>query len=495
MTNYHGDTPGEALTGDPDVVWSGAQEYQNIADMINRAHNTLSNIRDGNSDMQGEVFNALKGVAGSVADDVYKAYDRYNKSADALRKYSHALRQAKDNVDTLLPHIRTLKSTADSATKAFYSGSSSSSGDSDSGDDDPEQTMTDANTAYQKAIDDNSPWANAWGIKGRSADDAKGVVDDVVNHHNNGLKDPGWFHKALSAVGHTIVKVAAVLKTVCDILTPILIVLAFVPGLGEFALAALAIVSVIQGVCDVIKGISDGSWKEMLGGALEIGLAFGGGKLMELGLKGAKGALAGRVLEDFKAGGSLNRAVAGTKAALKKIYDTNSLRNLPIGSLKKLKPGAVNNAISEASKVADVMKNPKTLVKAMWKLQKETAAADKLAEEAGKGTYTAVHDGKEIVTSVKSMKKLSAAARELESQYPGITSELTKYKLAFGAGATLETLGTARDVYEKGSEVVPDLAHGDLGGAAKDLIPEGAKSAYDGVKEAPEEIKSLIGKF
>lgn len=497
MTNYHGDTPGQALTGDPDVVHNGAQEYQNIADMINRAHKTLTEIKDGDSDLHGEVFTALKSVAGSVADDVYKAYDRYNKSADALRTYSSKLRTAQDNVNALLPGINAKKTSAAKATKAYYSssGDPSSSSSSSSSDDDPEQTMTNANNAYQDAIGDDSPWAQDWSIKGNSAEDAKNVVDDVVNHHNNGLKDPGWFHRALSAVGHTIVKVAAVLKTVCDILTPILIVLAFIPGLGEFALAALAIVSVIQGICDVIKGISDGSWKEVLGGALEIGLAFGGGKLMELGLKGARGVMAGRVLGDFKDAGSLSREVGGVKASLKKIYDTNSLRKLPIGNLKKLRPDAVDSALSKAEKAAGTLKNPKTALKAMWKLQKEGTGAEKLTEELGEGTYSAVKDGKEIVTSVKQLKNISAAARELESKYPGIASSVTKYKIAFGAGATLQTVATGHEIFDKGKEVLPDLVHGDLAGAGKALIPEGAKAAYEGVGEAREDITSLIGKL
>ncbi|WP_022882973.1 hypothetical protein [Gryllotalpicola ginsengisoli] len=471
MPDYQGDTPGQPLKGDPDVVAGGAKTYHDVAQMIKRAHATLSNIRDGNSDMVGEVFDAIKSVAGDVADDVYRAYQRYHDTATALHDYSVALRKAQDHMNNVvLPSITSKYQAATDAYTDYAKGTD----DKSPGDDDLWDDYRSASKAYDDALGENGEWAEGWSWKGTPADHSADKIEDLVEHNNQGLKDPGWFSKAVDSVKSFARSALHVLKKIGDFITPVLIVMAFIPGLGEFAMAALAVISIIDGLSDIM----DGHWVK---GLLSIGLAFGAGKLAEVGLKGLKGAMSSRVLEGLEgASAKAFKSLKGpAKSAIRKVYNTTNAK-AGIGDLNRLKNASkLGEFKSAADEAAQVLNKPRQLVKTLWREKNAWKGPKKFAlDRLKKWTNTEVYfKTKDAVKNVKELRRLNQVAKELENDYPGISKGLTKYKVAMTVGSTLEVAKPAIETVEKGTDVAKDISNGDWSKARDDAMPSDVKKA------------------
>ncbi|MGO4301090.1 putative T7SS-secreted protein [Leifsonia sp. RAF41] len=262
----------QPLTGDPDVLESKARHYQSIGEAIQRSVKELNKIHDVDG-YKSQAVSKLQEMAKDTADDIGKAKDRYAKTAAALITYAAELREAQDDATRAIALIDQKKSAADSAHTAAatahteaQSAKPEDASTAGKAADKADDAARDANAALQAA---HQAWYDAREKKNRAAEKAVDAIVDVVDHHNNGLKNPGFWDKVMD-----------VISTIGDIAGVLAIFLAWVPVLGQ-VLAVIAIVaSIIKLVDAVVKFANgEGSFLDILGAAVTVVLSVFGGRI------------------------------------------------------------------------------------------------------------------------------------------------------------------------------------------------------------------------
>ncbi|MGO4534640.1 putative T7SS-secreted protein [Leifsonia sp. 2MCAF36] len=262
----------QPLTGDPGVLESKARHYQAIGEAIQRSVKELNKIHDVDG-YKSQAVSKLQEMSKDTADDIGKAKDRYLKTAGALIAYASELRGAQDDAEKAITLIQQKQGDADAAHKAAATAhtdaqnakpeDASTAGKKADGADDAARH---ANAALQAA---HQAWYDARDRKNRAAEKAVSAIVDVVDHHNNGLKNPGFWDKVMG-----------VIETIGDIAGVLAIFLAWVPILGQ-VLAVIAIVaSIIKLVDAVVKFANgEGSFLDILGAAVTVVLSVFGGRI------------------------------------------------------------------------------------------------------------------------------------------------------------------------------------------------------------------------
>lgn len=340
------DTEFQPLTGDPDVLEAKAKHYQSIGDAIQRSVKELKKIHDVDG-YKSQAVSKLQEMSRDTADDIDKAKDRYAKTAAALIAYASELRGAQDDADKAITLIEQKKGDADAAHKA------ATTAHTDAQNAKPEDASTagkaanqaddaarDANAALQAA---HQAWFDARDRKNRAADKAVDAIVDVVDHHNNGLKNPGFWDKVMD-----------VISTIGDIAGVLAIFLAWVPVLGQ-VLAVIAIVaSIIKLVDAVVKFANgEGSFLDILGAAVTVVLSVFGGRIFAFLGKAAR----------IKALARVPRAVGGVRSS------PNAMLKAQIG--KRLMKSATRKLFQNPSKDLNI-----------WKAAGDSAAAQREAYQA-----------------------------------------------------------------------------------------------------------------
>lgn len=336
----------QPLTGDPDVLEAKARHYQAIGEAIQRSVKELKKIHDVDG-YKSQAVSKLQEMSRDTADDIDKAKDRYAKTAAALLAYASELREAKDDADKAITQITAKQDAADAAHKAATtahtdaqnakpedaSTASKAASDADS-------TAREANAALQAA---HQAWYDARDKKNRAAEKAVTAIVDVVDHHNNGLKNPGFWDKVMD-----------VISTIGDIAGVLAIFFAWVPFVGQ-ALALIALVaSIIKLVDAVVKFANgEGSFLSILGAAVTVVLSVFGGRIFAFLGKAAR----------VKALARVPKTVAGVPTS------PNAMLKAQIG--KRLMKSATRKLFENPQKDLNV-----------WKAAGESGAAQREAYKA-----------------------------------------------------------------------------------------------------------------
>ncbi|GAA4178243.1 putative T7SS-secreted protein [Gryllotalpicola koreensis] len=379
------------LTGRPDFLRQKAAHYEQVARDIAKAVQTLRSIRD--ESMRSEAIDALKDKSGEVADDITKAYDRYNRTAGALTVYANALDQAQQDARAAILEIAQKQDDADAAART--ASTAQQTADS-AADDDKSDAQHDAKKAQdqaddaQRALDGaKAKWHAALDDKNNAAHIAASAIDDVVNGPaNHGLKDSWWdnwgadLYKAFKAV----CKWAAILS----------IFLGWVPILGQVLLILAAIGAVLDLVDAIVAKVTgNGSWGDILLAAGGVALTFVGGAAFARIAKGLKSvavvknvsrigkleASAAKVSEMRKMKSILNiregETIVGklrpSSTSRVKMFSKSWTRSmfkdslakfhpkLGMSDIQKLRPRSVGDAFKQAW-IKGVIPNPKTML-------------------------------------------------------------------------------------------------------------------------------------
>lgn len=250
----------QPLSGDPDLLAAKATHYQSIADAISRSTTALKKIHDVD-DMKSQATEALTKMADDVAKDIDKAHDRYDKTAKALLTYSHALRTAQADAQRAIADIADKQGDLDAANRAVTQAQSHADQTAQSTTAQPadqDAAKRAAARAHDHATDVGGElaaaqqrWRDARDAKTSAANTAHDAIEDVVDRHNNGLKNPSFWEKLVDAIHD-------VLKVICDIAGVLAIFLAWVPILGE-VLIVLAAVGALLDIIDAAVALINGS--------------------------------------------------------------------------------------------------------------------------------------------------------------------------------------------------------------------------------------------
>lgn len=268
-----GDTPYQPLTGDPDVLKSKATHYLAIADAIQRSVVTLNKIHDDTDGQVSQAVDSMRGMTHDVASDINKAHDRYQKTSEALLTYAAALRAAQDDATTAITHIEAKQSAADAAhSKATTAqqAADDAKGDAAKSANKAASNAKDAATsADQELAAAHQEWHDAVDKKNTAAQAAIKKIVDVVDHHNNGLKNPSWWDKFVSIV-----------EKIGDIAGVLAIFLSWVPVLGEVLIVIAAVASIVKLIDSVVKFANgEGTFLDVLGSAVGCVLTLFGGRI------------------------------------------------------------------------------------------------------------------------------------------------------------------------------------------------------------------------
>jgi hypothetical protein len=266
------DTAFQPLTGDPGVLEAKARHYQSIGEAIQRSVKELDKIHDLDG-YKSQAVSKLQEMSKDTAEDIGKAKDRYAKTAAALLAYAGELREAQDDAEKAIVLIDQKQSAADAAHKA------ATTAHTDAQSAKPEDAST-ANKAASKADDAahdasaalqaaHQAWYDARDKKNRAAEKAVNAIVDVVDHHNNGLKNPGFWDKVMD-----------VISTIGDIAGVLAIFLAWVPILGQVLVVIALVASIIKLVDAVVKfATGEGSFLDIVGAAVGVALSLFGGRI------------------------------------------------------------------------------------------------------------------------------------------------------------------------------------------------------------------------
>jgi hypothetical protein len=274
----------QPLTGDPDLLARKAAHYQSVAGEIARSVQTLKKIQGER--MTSKAIDKLKDSSGDVADDITKAYDRYDTTAKALGAYALELRGAQDDAVRAIAQIDEKQTAADAANRS----ASTAQSDADSAADDQKSDAQRTAQQAQSAADDaNAALTAAHGLwhaaverKTAAAKTAAAAIDGVVNGKgNHGLKD-GWWDNWGS-------KLYDIVKQVCKWAGILSIFLGWIPIIGQILLVLAAVGAVLDLIDAVVAAVmGDGSVFDIVMAVVGVALAFVGGAAFARLAKGLK---------------------------------------------------------------------------------------------------------------------------------------------------------------------------------------------------------------
>jgi chromosome segregation ATPase len=242
----------QELAGDPDHLHAMAQHYLTIANGIRSSVGALNAIHDDDTS-KSKATDELKSSAQDVADDITKAESRYRITAQALLDYVPTLRSAQSDAHTAVVHIQHYQSDVESTSTALTKANDAVDTAPDSDKDDATTAQSTARTNAAEAVSKLNYWRGQWDAakhtRDSAAETAKSKINDVVQHHNNGLKNPThhWWSDAWHWVSDHLDQIAGWLGVAS-------LLLGWVPFLGQ----ALLIATLVVGAIKLAKDIHDG---------------------------------------------------------------------------------------------------------------------------------------------------------------------------------------------------------------------------------------------
>lgn len=313
------DRASDPVPGDGAAVTNAGKHYSAVADAIQDAARQLRRLAD-DDELVSKARDNLTEKAHGVADDIDRAWKRYDEVGAALETYGPKLTTFQDEADELLSKARTALETAEEDEAAARSHERSATEDQAAGGDG--QGATDA--AERRREDAQAQRAIVAGAKRdllaveRRRDAAAKVAKDaiVAIHKSGGLKDGHWDNwgsklvKAIQKIASTVALVAGVLA----------LAVAWIPVIGQALAAVLGAIALVATVVSLIANIilmanGEGSWADL--GLDVLSLAtFGLGRLVGAAGKGLGSAMKG--ITRIRAGqlgarsGPGFRALAGT---------------------------------------------------------------------------------------------------------------------------------------------------------------------------------------
>jgi len=299
----------EELAGDPDHLQTMAQHYLDIANAIKNSVTALDAIRD--NDQQSEATDALGPAAGDLATDIERAENRYRVTAQSLLDYVPQLRSAKADAHTAVVNIRHWSEQVSTTSTALDHANDAVDDAADDDKDDAKSKQTtaknDAENARQQLQHWQEQWTAAANARNTAAETARGKITDVVEHHNNGLKNPThhWWDGIVDFVASAGKWVWDHLDEISNWLGVASLLLGWVPILGDILIAATLLVGLLKMLKDVLEGKG---WKAILGDGIGLVLTAFGGNAVKFLAKAGKFKAAGNFLSGFRGSNAARNA-------------------------------------------------------------------------------------------------------------------------------------------------------------------------------------------
>ncbi|MFC8943393.1 polymorphic toxin-type HINT domain-containing protein, partial [Streptomyces griseoincarnatus] len=274
--------------GDPVLVLSGGQEYQEVARSIDNAASAMSRL-----DVDGTISQAVDSLMEAKEDtigEIRKAHSRYVAAGDALIGYASALERVQGETLAALERARDAQDAAQSASgskdrwqeladsakdetekQEYQQKADQAGGDAD----EAAGTISSAKGTVESAVSDRD----------RAAEHAVDRIEEITS--SDDLND-GWWDNWGSKLVAAIADIADMISTIAGILA---IVVAFIPVVGTALAGVLIVIAAVAAIVSAVANIAlaatgERSWAEA-------GIAIAGAALSLIGLGGAAKAATG----------------------------------------------------------------------------------------------------------------------------------------------------------------------------------------------------------
>jgi len=341
------DRSSDPTPGDPDVVRTGGQKYQEIAGALSRAASTLRRLNGGASSGADSV-KALLENCDDVEKAVSAAQGRYQAAGDALVTYSYALDSAQIATSQALSAAQTPSGEAKENTRLANSYAREASRTTDP---DEKARLLGKETTYRnKATTNRTSVSTQKGIITQAVIDldtaartAITKIEDVTS--NDGLND-SWWDNWGSKVVTWITDIAQMVAEIASILA---LVVGWIPVIGQALAGILLTIAAVAAIIAIIGNLvlaatGERSWGEALVNIASAALCCVGCGWLSGAAKGLKvGGIA------LKAAGRAGKAVGSAGKAIGRAIRAGGDEGAT--SLKIF--GAVGRGAKGATSVAD----------------------------------------------------------------------------------------------------------------------------------------------
>ena len=332
----------DPIPGDGDVVLNAGKHYSAVADAIKDAARQLRKLAD-DDELVSKARDNLTEKAHGVADDIEKAWTRYDEVGRALEKYGPKLTAYQEEADALLTKAKNALEAAEEFDSSARTHDRNAADDQATGGDG--QVSADAakrnreDAEAQRGIVEQAK-KDLVEIERRRDRAAKAAKDDIVAiHKSGGLKDGHWDNWG-SKLTKLVQKIASTVALVAGVLA---LAVGWIPVIGQALAAVLGAIALVATIVSLIANIvlmanGEGSWVDLGMDVLSLA-TFGLGRLVGAAGKGLGSAMKG--ITRIRAGqlgatsGPGFRALAGTDELVNMSRNTaRSLRSM--GSLNKI---------------------------------------------------------------------------------------------------------------------------------------------------------------
>jgi hypothetical protein len=274
--------------GDPVLVLSGGQEYQEVARSIDNAASAMSRL-----DVDGTISQAVDSLMEAKEDtigEIRKAHTRYVAAGDALVGYASALERVQSETLAALERARDAQDAAQAASgskdrwqeladsakdetekQEYQQKADQAGGDAEAA----QSTISSAQGTIESAVSDRN----------RAADHAVDQIEEITS--SDDLND-GWWDNWGSKLVAAIADIADMISTIAGILA---IVVAFIPIVGTALAGVLLVIAAVAAIVSAVANLTlaatgERSWAEA-------GIAIAGAALSLIGLGAAAKAIKG----------------------------------------------------------------------------------------------------------------------------------------------------------------------------------------------------------
>ncbi|WP_194899845.1 hypothetical protein [Catenulispora pinisilvae] len=435
----------DPVPGDPGAVRAEAALLGRVADSIRDQVTAMRKIAAAKqSELKGKYAGTISSTAGTLADQLNQAENRYRTASGELSGWATELESAQTESESLRKQAATQQDQVTANTPGLVSGS--------------HNQHQPPNPAQQQALD------QAHGDISKLQGQLQGVLDtlhaaarrrrDAIGEgeHGDGLTDGFW-----DKFNHYAARwVSDACNALGWIATACAIVALFVPGLNILAtIALLATIGSLAG--HIVLAVSgSGSWFDV--GLDVFALAtFGMGKFAGKALEESRGALE-TVLKDPAIVGKAGEKAAGDVLAeneskladLQKIVDTSTdpgkidQARHGIGAIDDL---ATKANAAEAARISKLLKAGHNFDDIDFSLMGKAKIAntwEQITERFSKPSLQALLHGEQGAAACKTWAEsvraeIAGVSPHVVDDVTKLESSLTKVKVSFLAGATSDT--------------------------------------------------------
>ncbi|MDT0269535.1 hypothetical protein RM844_24950 [Streptomyces sp. DSM 44915] len=317
----------DPIPGDWELVQEAAARYRRTADAIQRAKELLGDVTDSEDGWRSEAGTAFRERATELSDDIWKAWGRYDATANALAGYWPELEDAQTESLSLRTEAIEVQAEIDSLNGRVEGAERDAETAADSDADDAEDRAAEATRQVENLQGQldyqqgeltrlRNRLAEIVEAKDQAAQRAADAIGDFIG--GDGLTDGFWDRvgEVIDAIKDVLILIgewAGRIAAICGVLA---LLVGWIPVIGQALAAVLGTIALVASVFSMVGNALQGKWLNFALDVVGI-LTFGLGRAVAPMLANAGGVARFQAFRNTMAAfrGTGNRAARNAMAA------------------------------------------------------------------------------------------------------------------------------------------------------------------------------------